>query len=186
MTTGTIVTFLVMFALACVIAWAAVFARGRLWRKVAALLALVALVPAIFVAVSELLGLPKPASTAWLENLTEYQRVIAYDVHENQAIFLWLDAGDGTEPRVFSIPYDKETLTRLQGAEDRASSLASDLLARVSQEQGTRTDRWEFTNQTEFARELPKKPSLEEDEDVMEFNASDDTAADSSLGYGQP
>jgi hypothetical protein len=186
MTTDTILTFLFMFALACVIAWAAVFARGRLWRKIAALLALVALVPAIFVAVSELLGLPKPASTAWLENLTEYHRVIAYDVHESEAIFLWLDAGDGKEPRVFSIPYDKETLTRLQGAEDRASSLASDLLARVSQEQGTRTDRWKFTNQTEFARELPTKPTGDVNEGALEFDASDDSSADSSLGYGQP
>ena len=186
MTTGTIVTFLFMFALVCIITWAAVFTRGRLWRKVVALLALAALVPAIFIAISELLGLPKPASTAWLENLTEYQRVIAYDVHESEAIFLWLDAGDGKEPRVFSIPYDKETLTRLQGAEDRASSLASDLLARVSQEQGTRTDRWEFTNQTEFARELPTKPTGYDDEGVLEFESSDDASSDSSLGYGQP
>ncbi len=177
MTTGTVIAFAILFALCSVITWAAVFSRGRLWRKVVALLALIALVPAIYLAVSELLGLPKPASTAWLENFGEYRRLIAYDIHEDRAIYLWLDMADGTQPRVFSLPYDRDTVTRLQDAEDRANSLASQLLARESNEQGTRTEQWEFTNQTEFAQELPQKPDIEDDDAVV---------FDSSLGYEQP
>ncbi len=176
MSTATTGAFLLTFALCAVIAWSAVFSRGRLWRKVAALLALVALVPTLYLAVTGLLGLPKPVGTAWLDNFTEYRRVIAYDIHEDKAIYLWLDMADGSEPRVFAIPYDKETVTRLQGAEDRANSLASQLLARVANEQENRTGYWEFTNQTEFVRELPQKPVAGEN-DAMAF--------DSSLGYGE-
>jgi hypothetical protein len=177
MTTATSAAFLLTFGLCAVIAWAAVFSRGRLWRKVVSLVALAALIPTLYLAVTELLGLPKPVSTTWLENFDEYRRVIAYDIHEDKAIYLWLDMIDGSEPRVFSIPYDKETLSRLQGAQERADSLASQLLARVATKQESRTGYWEFTNETEFVRELPEKPEVEDDDAI---------AFDSSLGYGEP
>jgi hypothetical protein len=167
-TTGA---FLILFALCAVLAWVAVFSHGRLWRKVAALLALLALIPTTYVMVNELLGLPKPASTAWLQDLSDYRRVIGYDIREDKAIYLWLAMPDGQESRLFSFPYETETISRLQDAQERSEALASQLLARLVLNDGESRARLEFTNSTEFARELPKKPEVEED-DAIEFNSS--------------
>ena len=61
------ISFVACFMLAAVAGWAAVSSAGRLPRKIAALVALALLVPAGYGSVSELLGRPKPASSAWLE-----------------------------------------------------------------------------------------------------------------------
>ena len=177
MPTVTTAAFLILFALCTVLAWVAVFSRGRLWRKVAALLALLALIPTTYVVVNELLGLPKPASTAWLQDLSNYRRVIGYDIREDKAIYLWLAMPDGQESRLFSFPYEAGTVSRLQDAQERSEALASQLLARLVLNEGESRAKLEFTNTTEFARELPKKPEIEDDAAIM---------FDSSLGYGEP
>ena len=163
------ISFIVCFMLAAVAGWAAVTSPGRLSRKIAALVALALLVPAGYASVSELLGRPKPADNAWLEDFTTYHTVIAWDIHEDKAIYLWLEMPDGQEPRVFAFAYDTATVSRLQKAGERAKSLASKLLARLEESGPAGTTRLEFTSQTEFRRELPTKPDPDEG-DVFELD----------------
>lgn len=168
------ISFVACFMLAAVAGWAAVSSAGRLSRKIAALVALTLLVPAGYVSISELLGRPKPASSAWLEDFTTYHTVIAWDIHEDKAIYLWLEMPKGQEPRVFAFPYDTATVSRLQKAGDRAKSLASKLLARLEQTGPAGATRLEFTSQTEFRRELPDKPDPDDD-DVFQFDGQSET-----------
>ncbi len=158
------ISFIICFMLAAVAGWAAVTSPGRLSRKIAALVALALLVPAGHGSISELLGRPKPASSAWLEDFTTYHTVIAWDIHEDKAIYLWFEMPDGKEPRVFAFAYDTATVSRLQKAGDKAKSLASKLLARLEQSGPAGTTRLEFTSQTEFRRELPRKPDPDDGE----------------------
>ena len=153
--------FAVCFALIAVVCWAAVTAPGRAWRKAAALAALFALIPAGYGATQALMGLPQPARIALFDDFSQYRRVIGYDIHESQAIFLWLDMKDGRPPRVFGFPYDLHTVARLQEAEERATSLASPLLARLEEGRGVVPRRLAFTSDIEFKRELPAKPDPE-------------------------
>lgn len=162
------ITFVVCFLLASIPAWVAVSSPGRLQHKIAALAALALLVPAGYVTVSELLGRPKPAATAFLEDFRDFHTVIAWDIHEDKAIYLWLEMPDGREPRVFAFPYDTTTVSRLQDAGERARALASKLLARLEETGRAGQTRLEFTSQTEFRRELPRKPDPTE-EDVFFF-----------------
>ncbi len=162
------ISFIACFMLAAVAGWAAVTSAGRLSRKIAALVALTLLVPAGYASISALLGRPKPVSSAWLEDFTTYHTVIAWNIHEDEAIYLWLEMPDGEEPRVFSFPYDTATVSRLQKAGERARSLASELLARVEETGPAGTSRLAFTSQTDFRRELPEKPAPDDD-DVFEF-----------------
>lgn len=168
------ISFIVCFMLAAVAGWAAVSSAGRLSRKIAALVALTLLVPAGYGSISELLGRPKPASSAWLEDFTTYHTVIAWNIHEDKAIYLWLEMPDGQEPRVFAFPYDTATVSRLQKAGERAKSLASKLLARLEETGPAGTTRLEFTSQTEFRRELPSKPDPD-DAEVFQFEEESGT-----------
>lgn len=179
--TGASVFFVVCFLLVALIAWVAVVSAGRTWRKAAAVLALLALIPAGYLATTELLGRPKPASIAVLEAFMEYRKVIAYDVHEGEAIFLWFDMGGGEEPRVFAFPYDKRTVSELQDAAERAESLASDLMARLERSEGRARTDLEFTSEVEFHRQLPSKPD-DAGDDVLVF---DPASADEPDG-GEP
>ena len=167
------ISFIACFLLAAVAGWAAVTSAGRLSRKVAALVALTLLVPAGSISMSELLGRPKPASRAWFEDLVTYHTVIAWNIHEDKAIYLWLEMPDGEEPRVFAFPYDTATVSRLQKAGERARSMASQLLARLEDTGPAGTSRLEFTSQTDFRRELPAKPDPD-DADVFEYNGTPD------------
>ncbi len=162
------IAFVVCFLLAAIPAWVAVSSAGSLQRKIAALVALTLLIPVGYVTVSELLGRPKPAASAFLEDFRDYHAVIAWDIHEDQAIYLWLEMPDGREPRVFAFPYDTATVSRLQDAGETAKALASKLLARLEETGRSGESRLEFTSQTEFRRELPRKPDPEE-EDVFFF-----------------
>ncbi len=164
------VFFVVCFLLVALIAWAAVASAGKTWRKTAAVLALLALIPAGYLATTELLGRPKPASTAFLETFVEFRKVIAYDIHEDEAIFLWLDMGGGEEPRVFAFPYDKQTVSELQKAAERSESLASDLMARLERSEGRARTDLEFTSEVEFHRQLPAKPDDDADDGVLVFD----------------
>ncbi len=156
------IAFIACFVLASVPALVAVSSGGRLRRKIAALAALALLVPAGYGAMSELLGRPRPASSALFEDFRSYHTVIAWDIHEDKAIYLWLEMPGGREPRVFAFPYDTATVSRLQEADERARSLASKLLARLEEARDGSTTRLEFTSQTEFRRELPRKPDPDE------------------------
>jgi len=180
--------FIICFLLIAVIAWAAVMAHGRMWRKVAALTALLALIPVGYVAIYELMGMPKPASTAFLMDFGQEHVVLAYDIHEDKAIFLWFEMPDGAKPRVFSFPYDSETVKRLQDASDEATAISRELKASLSDSDGTMRTRLEFTSGLEFNREMPEKPDPEE-QDVMFFDPEAEEAESedqAGLGYGQP
>ncbi len=152
------IVFIVSFLIVAVIAWIAISGESRVSRKVLALAALAALVPTGYLTVSELLGRPKPASTEFLQDLGQYHRVIAYEINEDEAIYLWLRIVGSDQPRVFSFDYDTQTISRLQKAEDRARSLASSLLARVERDGTNVKNRLEFVSETEFKRALPRKP----------------------------
>lgn len=155
--------FALCFALVAVVCWAAVTAPGRVWRKAVALAALFTLIPAGYGATQALMGLPLPARVAFFDDFSEYRRVVGYDIHEDRAIFLWLDMRDGRPPRVFGFPYDLQTVARLQKAEERATSLASPLLARLEEGGNVLARRLAFTSDVEFRRDLPAKPTADDE-----------------------
>ena len=152
------VLFLLTFCLVVVLAWTVIRSPGRLWRKVAALVALAFLIPLIYIDVVELLGRPKPTTMAWIEDLREEMVLVGADIREGQAIYLWVRPKGAGEPRAYVLDWDADTAVRLKETADLAEDMATNVMVRLSNEEGTidRTEAMVFYAEPQQA--LPEKP----------------------------
>ncbi len=68
----------------------------------------------------ELLGRPKPADLEWVARNTSEATVLASDMREGEAIYLWLQLDDIDEPRAYVLPWSLAAARQLHGAQGRA------------------------------------------------------------------
>lgn len=69
---------------------------------------------------AELLGRPKPADFEWAaRNVTE-ALVIASEMREDEAIYLWLRLDGEAEPRAYMLPWSEQAARQLQRARTEA------------------------------------------------------------------
>jgi hypothetical protein len=149
--------YVVTFCLIAVLAWAAIRSTGRLWRKVAALGALLLLIPLVYLDVNELLGRPKPISQAWLENLEQEMIVVGADIREGDAIYLWVRAKGELAPRAYVLAWDAGTADALKEASDTARDMATNLMVKLSTEEGTVNRQDDMVFYPEPQQPLPAK-----------------------------
>ncbi len=91
-----------------------VLPQGRLWQRTAAATLFVVLVAVVYGGSAELLGRPKPMGLEWRD--AQQAQVLGSSMRENDAIYLWLQFDDGSEPRAYRLPWSIETAQQLQTA----------------------------------------------------------------------
>jgi len=91
-----------------------VLPRGRLWQRTASASLFVILVVVVYAGSAELLGRPKPLRLEWRN--AEHAQVLGSSMRENEAIYLWLQFDDGSEPRAYRLPWSMQAAQQLQTA----------------------------------------------------------------------
>jgi hypothetical protein len=112
--------FAVLALLAATLASIAIWSPRRLAPKLVALAAAAAFMPAAYASVTELLSRPKPVSLEWAQRTAPQARVLGAKVVEGQAIFVFLELPDASEPRAYRLPWRRELAEQLQGAQQDA------------------------------------------------------------------
>jgi hypothetical protein len=114
----TELTYLFAFVavLAGVVATISVWAPRRLWIKVCALAAATLFMPAAYVALMQLLSMPKPVTYEWWHGQADEATVLGSSMQEEQGIYLWLQLPDVAEPRAYVLPWSRELAEQLQAA----------------------------------------------------------------------
>jgi len=109
----------------------AIWAPRRLWIKLAALATAVCFLPLAYAGFAELLGRPKPAELQWSDGDHEAATVLAAQLREGEAIYLWLGLEDLSEPRSFMLPWSEAMARQLHGAQSEAEEGGMELRVRL-------------------------------------------------------
>jgi hypothetical protein len=114
----TELTYLFAFVavLAGVVATISVWAPRRLWIKVCALAAATLFMPAAYVALMQLLSMPKPVTYEWWHGRADEATVLGSSMQEERGIYLWLQLPDVQEPRAYVLPWSRQLAEQLQAA----------------------------------------------------------------------
>ena len=98
-------------------------AKSRpLWLRISALASAAALMTIGYTGFAELLGRAKPASLEWAERNLEEATVLASNLREGEAIYLWLQLDDAEGPMAYLLPWSKKAARQLKKAEREAKS----------------------------------------------------------------
>lgn len=92
------------------------WARVRRSMKVVVLACTACWFVVAYVALVELLSRPKPVSYEFARAAMDDAEVLAGDVVENEAIFVWLRFEGLDEPRSYALPFDRQTAEQLRDA----------------------------------------------------------------------
>ena len=111
-----------MVVIATALTWIAVRSAGRLSKRLGAMALVIALMAVGYVGLVELLGRPKPIELEWgLDDIDEAE-VLAAQLYEGQAIYLWLRRDGVAEPLSYRLPWSLDQAKRLQEARQRAEA----------------------------------------------------------------
>ncbi len=102
--------------IAAALASIAVWAPRTLWLKLSALVLSGLLMATAYMSQVDLLGKPKPITMEWAMAAVPEATVLGATMRENEAIYLWLQFDQSSEPRAFVLPWNLETAKQLQGA----------------------------------------------------------------------
>ena len=91
-----------------------VLPRGRSWQRAASATLFVVLIGLAYAGSAELLGRPKPLRLEWRD--AQKAQVLGSSMRENEAIYVWLQFGDGSEPRAYRLPWSIQAAQQLQTA----------------------------------------------------------------------
>lgn len=102
-----------------------------LWLKFAALGAAGVLATTVYYGLGDMLGRPKPVSIAWLHAGAAEAQVVASQLDEPRAVYLWLRLPGVPEPRAFSMPWDEQTARELAEARRTAEQDGTEVVMRM-------------------------------------------------------
>ncbi len=108
--------------IATALAWIAVRSAGRLPTRLGAMALALALMTVGYVGLLELLGRPKPVELEWGLGDTDDADVLAAELQEGQAIYLWLRRDGAAEPLSYRLPWSLDQAKSLQEARRRAEA----------------------------------------------------------------
>jgi hypothetical protein len=123
--------FLAAVVIALGLAILTVWSRRRLALRFLAVFAAALFMPVAYGAMSELLSRPKPARLEWVRAQAEEAKVLAADMQENVAIYLWLRLPGESEPLAYVLPWSEEAAKQLQGAMRKAEGEKSEVRMRA-------------------------------------------------------
>lgn len=74
-----------------------------------------------YAAYAELMGRPKPISLEWAARNATEATVVAADMREGEAIYLWLQLDEAPAPRAYALPWSLEAARELHQAQGEAA-----------------------------------------------------------------
>lgn len=158
---------LALFVLAAVLARVAIAQPGPLWRKVVALVALALNVPVGIHATVELLGRPKPAALEWNDGVLDGATVVARELRENEAIYLWLVPEGESVPRAYALPWSVEAARELEDAMEVAEEMQTRLVAKMTAEDEAYLEDFRLTFHPVMPTRLQEKVPAEEEDPML-------------------
>lgn len=105
---------------AVLLATIAIWSPRRTVPRAAAVVLAVTLIPAGYVALTEILGRPKPVAHEWWSDQVTDAVLLGTTVDEGQAIYLWVQLQGETRPRYYELPWRRRVAERIQEATDEA------------------------------------------------------------------
>lgn len=108
--------------LAGLLAAIGIWSPRRLSIKIGALALVALFLPVTYLALGELLSRPKPLALEWHHRELATAEVLAADLREDEAIFLWLRIGDVVEPRAYVLAWDEQRARQLYEAQREAEA----------------------------------------------------------------
>lgn len=109
-------------ALVAMLASIAIRSGYGLRHKVGALAIAGLFLPLFYLTLLGLLGRPKPTMLEWNLQRSADAVVLATQLREDKAIYLWLQVPDLQEPRSYALPWDRELAQQIQAAQREAES----------------------------------------------------------------
>lgn len=116
------VLFTASTALAAVLAIIGIWSHRKLTAKVFALVATALFIPTVYLTYGDLLSRPKPASLEWWHRDAPEATVVGSQLREGEAIFVWLELPEASEPRAYKLPWQQELAKQLYGAQRQAEA----------------------------------------------------------------
>lgn len=98
----------------------AIRAPHMLWMRIGAVVLSGVLMITAYAGFAALLGRPKPANLEFGAGIAEEVTVLASDLREGQAIYLWLQMDHIEEPRAYVLPWSMEAARQLHRAQGEA------------------------------------------------------------------
>ena len=112
--------YIILVVAVAALAGIVVRAPARLSFKIAAIGLTATLFGVGYASEIELLGRPKPMNQEWAQANVSEATVIASELKEDVAIYVWLALDGELEPRAYRLPWDLETAIQLQKAGQQA------------------------------------------------------------------
>ena len=115
--------FLFYFAavlLATLLAVVAIWAPRRTPPRAASVVLALILIPGSYIALTEILGNPKPMAHEWWGDRVSDAVLLGTSMDEGRAIYLWVKIDGETQPRYYQLPWRAKMAERLQEVTDEA------------------------------------------------------------------
>lgn len=106
--------------LAALLANIGVWSPRRVWVKLLAMGLVIAFLPTAYASFVSLLSRPKPVALEWLEHHKDDTTLLAAQMAENEAIYLWVEVAGLDQPRAYALPWSEETARELHEAQQKA------------------------------------------------------------------
>ena len=148
-------------ALAAVLVNIGFWSPRKVWVKVTALAVAALFIPAAYTAMGELFGRPKPIALEWSRSGLPDAAVLAAEMREDVAIYLWLTFEGVAEPRSYVLPWDEKLARQLQEARREAQAKGTGVRVRQPFEEGLDEQRPKFYAAPQ--RVLPPKEAPSDD-----------------------
>ncbi len=127
----SVILFAGLTAVAAALAAIVVWAPRRPGVKFAALALTACLLLLGYLGLAELAGRPKFVRDEWLRAHTPEAEVLAFDLREGEAIYLWLRLPGLTEPRAYRLSWELSLARQLQQAAQAAERARTGLAMRL-------------------------------------------------------
>ena len=109
--------------------------RIRRWQRITSVVSFFLLIGIVYAGSIDLLGSPQPIELEW--RTPDDATVLASSMREGEAIYVWLQAANATEPRSYVLPWNTKTAQQLQNAlEDGKSTGRKGRMTRPSGSDG--------------------------------------------------
>ncbi len=122
--------FTIVVVLTAALAGIAIWAPRSLRLKLTALSTIALLLPVTYLSLTELLGRPKPAVLEWSHTVFTDANVLATDLREGEAIYLWLRVDGTSAPRAYVLPWNLNVARQLYAARQSAQTQGTPLRMR--------------------------------------------------------
>lgn len=118
-------------AIASILTSISIWAPRKVVVRMTAFCVAALFVPLSYASFAMLLSKPKPVSLEWIRASTEEASVLGSSVREGEAIYVWLQMPNLSEPRAYMLPWSLDLAKQLQEARRKAEEQGTGLGMRL-------------------------------------------------------